>query len=66
MSHSGRQRERLRLDVDEHAAERAYSAIEIGGFGALQVGEEAADPRREMLLEQLAVSACRRREARRR
>ena len=33
-------------------------AIEIGGFGTFQVGEEAPDPRREMLLEQLAIGAC--------
>ena len=52
-----RQREGLRLDLDEHATERAYSPVEIGRLGALQIGEEAADPGREMLLEQFAIGA---------
>ena len=46
------------LDVYEHAAEHAYAAIEVGGFGTFEVGEEAPHPWSEMVLEQLAISAC--------
>src|SRR5690349_4147969 len=58
---SRRQRECFAFDADEHPTERADAAIEIGGFGALQIGEEAADPGREMLVEQFAIGAGRRR-----
>ncbi len=33
--------------------------VEIGRLGALEIGEEAADPGREMFVEQLAIGACR-------
>ena len=38
-------------------------AVEVGRLGALQIGEEAPDPRREMRLEHLAIGASRRRKA---
>jgi hypothetical protein len=37
--------------LDEHATDGSYSTVEIGRVGTLQIGEEAADPRREMLFE---------------
>ena len=36
----------------------AYPAIEIGRFGALQIGEETSDPGRQMLFENLLIG-CR-------
>jgi hypothetical protein len=60
---SSRQRERLGLNLNKHAAQRSYSPVKIGRLGALQVGEEAADPRREMILEQRAIGVGRSREA---
>src|SRR5262249_31979581 len=56
------QREGIRLYFDKHLAEHSYSPIKIGGLGAFEIGEEALDPRLEVLLEQLAISPCRRRE----
>src|ERR1700731_4344324 len=55
---SGWQCEGLGLDLYEHAPEHAYAAIEIGAFRAFEVGEEAPHPWSEMVLEQLAISAC--------
>jgi hypothetical protein len=60
---SRRQRESLGLYLDEHTPQRSYSPVEIGRLGALQIGEEAPDPGREMLLEQLTVGAGGSREA---
>src|ERR1700738_2594049 len=55
---SGWQCEGLGLDLYEHAPEHAYVAIEIGAFRAFEIGEEAPHPWSEMVLEQLAISAC--------
>ena len=63
---SRRQREGLRFDLHEHPAERADAAVEVGRLGAFEIGEEAPDPRREMLLENLAIGAGRRRRSGRR
>src|SRR5262249_6188238 len=35
--------------------EPTYSPVEIRGLGLFQIGEEAPNPRREMLLEQFAI-----------
>src|SRR5262249_33426035 len=48
----------LRLDLDEHPAERSDVPVELGSIGPLQIGKKAPDPRPEMLLEQLAIGAC--------
>ena len=48
--------ESLDLYLDEHATHGSYSTVEIGRVGALQIGEEAADPR-EMLFEQFTIGA---------
>src|SRR6516165_3969628 len=49
------QRESIGFDVYKHPADPSYSPVKIRRFGLLQIGEEAPDPRREMLLEQLAI-----------
>ena len=56
------QRESLRFDFHEDAAERAHAPVEASVLGALKVGEEAAEPGRQVLFEQFAVGAGRRRE----
>src|SRR5262249_56369330 len=57
---SRRQRESFALDGYEQPTQRTYSPVEIGGFGALEIGKEPAEPRREVLLEQHAIGAGRR------
>src|SRR5260370_1097976 len=57
------QRESIGFDLYKHPAEPSYSSVEIRGLGLFQIGEEAPDPRREMLLEQLAIGTGRSGEA---
>src|SRR5262249_7265655 len=49
------QREGFHFDFDEHPTDHADAGVEIRRFGALEVGEEAADPRRQVALEQALV-----------
>src|SRR5262249_57749698 len=57
------QRESIGFDLYKHPAEPSYSPVEIGGLGLFQIGKEAPDPRREMLLEELAIGTGGSREA---
>src|SRR5262249_50506561 len=57
------QRESTGLDIYKHPAEPSYSLVEIRGLGLFQIGKEAPDPRREMLLEQFAIGTGRSGEA---
>src|ERR1700738_3294751 len=54
---SGRQSKSLRLDVDEGCSDRGDGAVEVGGFGAFEIAEEASRPRRQMLVEELLLDA---------
>src|SRR5262249_29662420 len=49
------QRESIGFAVYKSPAEPSYPPVEIRGLGLFKTGEEAPDPRREMLLEQLAI-----------
>src|SRR6187551_345269 len=51
-SPSGWQRKGFCFYFDEHATDGAHVTVEMGGFGAFQIGEEASDPRRHVLFEQ--------------
>ena len=44
------------FDIHEHPAERSDAPVEIRAFGTLEVGEEAADPGRQVFFEQLTVA----------
>ena len=59
---SRRQRESFRFDIHEHAAERADAPVEVGRFGAFQIGEEAARPRAPCASRRICCSVLRRRE----
>src|SRR3569833_174214 len=59
---SRRQCECFGFERDQGAPEQPDAAIEIGGLGALDVAEEAADPVRHVVLEDDAVGAFRRRQ----
>src|SRR5688572_24182495 len=58
-----RQREGFHLDLHKQPSQRADAPVEIGMFGALEIGEETADPGRQVLFKYLPVRAFRRREA---
>src|SRR5262249_59133502 len=49
------QRESIGFDIYKHPPEPSYSPVEIRGLGLFQIGKEAPDPRREMLLEEFAI-----------
>jgi hypothetical protein len=49
------QRECFCFDLDEETPDSTDMAVEIGSIGDRQIGEEASDPRREMLLEDLPL-----------
>src|ERR1700731_4721761 len=48
-------REGLGFDVHENPTDRAHARVEVGRFGALQIGEEMSDPRRKILLKKRMI-----------
>ncbi|MGC2028757.1 MAG: hypothetical protein WA642_01925 [Steroidobacteraceae bacterium] len=56
-----RKQEGLRFEPDESSAKHSDARVKIRGCGVFQICEETPDPWREVVVEDLTIGSCRRR-----